>query len=553
MSIHHRNTVVNDFSGNEAGGATVSRFEEIMRAIEALDGFLFERLANHLLKREEYPHLNPLPERKDKGQDARTEPALTAVGGKNISVAISKEANERKVLHDCKSCRDAKHQIDVFVFCTARVVGTADREAWAKKVKQLYGWDLVIHDKNWIQSVIEKPEYESIVDRILNVPPPGGDYLSGIKASVSEETDRTLKRALPYTKLPLLGRQIDRPEVALVTNVLTQRMGALIVGKAGSGKSGIASLTCLELLGKGISTLYLDARRVAHISSRAELGKYLGLTGSVLSAVQRLGRADGCAVIVDQLDSIGALPATRVLGEWLADIVEDHGVYAIGVCRDWDLDERVELSDLRNERFVRVVSEPLTVDATSALLHQANISNPTVHLLELSRNLLNLAIVLDVVASDPKADFSSINNQLSLWDKYRKSIELREGTSPAQGRATVAAAVDLARQALQARTRIFPLGLPPSPEEERLVSRGVLIADEGQRFRFRHEQVHDYFYAWDAAERRALMPKQVLTEVGEASARSILPTMIQIYHQKMPTTAGRASGEADFLREVLGL
>lgn len=525
----------------------VNRLRELEAAIDACDGFTFQRLARHLLMRERYPELNPLPEVKDMGQDARVEPALLARGQQRVSLAVSKDASRRKVLQDCQKVRDSGTAIDVVVFCTCKPVTQKVRKQWERDVLEQFGWVLSVYDRTWLFTVIVKPEYEAIVDDYLGVPPPGGDFLSEIQLKFRLETEHHLRYADTIVQLPFLKRRLERTEVGNVIASLTSDRGVIIVGPAGSGKSGIAVLVA-RTYGRTGFVLFLDARQLSHLQTSSDLDAVLKLHGSFRDAVRRLGQKHGCLVIVDQLENLGASPAAKVVTDALLDIVGLTGIQVIAVCREWDLKERRDLAALeKSGRFIRVKSEPIPLSTVKSLLEGIGLTWLGDELLELAGNPLNLSLVVELHYTAPSVDFTRPIDQTRLWDLYREKIVEREGTDEAEGKAVLAAAVRLAREALAKGERSFPLGLPPSKEEERLVSCGLLTPSEGARYRFRHEQIHDYFYSWDAAERRRLMPREIVGEIGEAGARSLFPWIIRLYEKKMPAAAEQ------FLREVLGV
>ena len=80
---------------------------------------------------------------------------------------------------------------------------------------------------------------------------------------------------------------------------------------------------------------------------------------------------------------------------------------------------------------------------------------------------------------------------------------------------------------------------------QRLIGRAVLVKSRGDRYRFRHQEIQDFLYAWDAALRTTMMPTEVLSEVPAEVAKGILRWMQLLYHRELPEM------EAQFVASLL--
>jgi hypothetical protein len=136
--------------------------------------------------------------------------------------------------------------------------------------------------------------------------------------------------------------------------------------------------------------------------------------------------------------------------------------------------------------------------------------------------------------------------EVDLWEKYRRILLERERlvSNPQMAGQIIAEAVRLAKLGLNAEDRTFILDYPPSVIQNRLISWEIIVQEEGRTFRFRHEKLQDYLYAWDATERN-IMPSDVRNEIDVLKTRNVLVWMNKLY-------ANRGSKlHAQFVKEML--
>lgn len=92
-------------------------------------------------------------------------------------------------------------------------------------------------------------------------------------------------------------------------------------------------------------------------------------------------------------------------------------------------------------------------------------------------------------------------------------------------------AVELAEDGLIKGSSTVPAGPHVNRADSRLISRSVLQHERGDRYRFRHEELQDYFYAWNAVNREGwTSPRPVLQEIDEHVATGIFRWMLQLLH-----------------------
>jgi hypothetical protein len=110
-------------------------------------------------------------------------------------------------------------------------------------------------------------------------------------------------------------------------------------------------------------------------------------------------------------------------------MVECHeleGVEVVAISRKRESHEAKLLQPLLSAGFTEVTSYPLNENRAREALQQMRIAEPTQELIELGRNLLNLEIIGTIREREPLLDFSSITDELDLWEHYRESLLERE-------------------------------------------------------------------------------------------------------------------------------
>lgn len=514
----------------------MGREEDILTAIDEIDGFDFQKLSRRLLKRESFPNLNPLPDQDDLGQDARTEELslteLPSVDGEDITFAISKTNTRTKLTDDCDRCREMGHDIETFIFVTSGEITNARQQEWMQHVQDEYGWELVIYERTWFSDVLTQPEHEKLIEEELGVPPLNGDYYADIVEAFKRETEKTLKGV--STAIPLLDQHLSRSEVSEIHTKLTAGDGIVVTGEGGVGKSGV--LTQLVEQWTDSPILFIDARRFSECSTATELRHAFDFNGSLLDAVARVGRHTNCLVIVDQLDNIGGTPAANIFTDFLIAMSDVDGVYPVAACRSWDLENQRVFESLADEDgFTTVPVSELSRSQVHDTLSDLGITDYSDELLTLGRNLLNLSIIAELkTQTEPsQVDFADIRTQVELWDQYQEALVERETQGgewdERSGDEVRARAIELAQTGLRDGSRVFPISLRRERPDKRLISRDVIVKEVGERYRFRHEELQDYFYAWNAVNRLGwTTPQEVLGEIDERVAAGVFRWMVRI-------------------------
>jgi hypothetical protein len=520
------------------------REDDIRASIERLEGAAFERFARELLGRDIYPGLNPTSRTHDLGEDARTEPSTYfQQGEQRISLAISKEDNWSKLKADCDRCVATRRRIDVLAFVTAGHPRTDVVEQWREEVKKAYGWNLEVRSIEYLSPLASRPQYESLVDDYLSVPPPGEDYIQEIEEKFTLQTSRYLDNINLH--IPGMSGALPREEVTTIGEQISQGRQIVLTGEAGTGKSGIAAILARNALTQGKVVLFLDSRRIGHVTNDGELRGVFDLRGPLYKAINRIAKHKGCRIIIDQLDNIAGMESARLITDLVVDCLREPGeLEIIIVCRNKEPHESELLSKILSHGFIELTCHELSQGEVKHVLEEIGIPSSQMELVELGRNFLNLELIGQIHSQRPDFDFSALKDEVYLWEAYITSWRSRE--DGAAGEEMLGRAMSLARQALNDPDGLFVIDIPAPRAVDRLVSWGVISLTEGRRYRFRHEKFQDFIYAWDAAD-RGLKPGGILGEILDYRSRNVFKWVSAIYaHRNSPL-------RSEFLKEAFNV
>lgn len=343
------------------------------------------------------------------------------------------------------------------------------------------------------------------------------------------ETDHSVRLLKP----PLRGipDPIEREETGEISEQLGLSRPVLLTGEAGSGKSGIAVALASHLGNKGILPLLIDARRLGSVRNSADFTAHFELSEPLISAIQRQGKETGMRLVFDQIDTMVGAESIAAMIDLLIDCAGLDGVQVVAVSRRRVAMEERALRPLMNAGFQEIVCRPLTPEVVGEVLAERGLTSPTRELLEIGSNTLNLEIVCEIVNEAGTQQLDDFQDEIALWERYRGVIRERADRNPGmKGDEFLAEAIRLAIQGLSSPDRSFQIPFPLTSLQARLVSSSVIVQDYGRTYRFQHEKLQDYLYAWDASE-RGLMPKDVYDEIGDAHVRNVLVWMRDRYQE----------------------
>jgi hypothetical protein len=350
-----------------------------------------------------------------------------------------------------------------------------------------------------------------------------------------------ISREIPGVSGPIYRKEFSEVEAKLQNDKLV-----LLIGDAGTGKSGIGASIAYARIQYKKKVLFIDARRTIELKTERELSDYFNLRVSVHEAIQSLNEYSQFSLIIDQLDNVAGSPSANLLIELACSCSKLKNVEIVVVSRDFEIDGNHTLVEyFMGKEFHAVEVGRLDKEDVLALLTQMGIDDfPEV--VELAQNILNLRIIGKIKIEQPDFDFSMILDEAMLWDTYL-DILMKEETQnygSKQGKRLVQEAITLACESLRRDQRIFPLGFLLSDEQERLKSWGILREEGRGQYRFQHEKMQDYFYALYATGQRLLHP-DVIRELGVRKAKNVFPFMDSLYEKRNPQLHIR------FFREIM--
>lgn len=372
-----------------------------------------------------------------------------------------------------------------------------------------------------------------------------GNALDSIE-QVSEryaQATRQNSRALLIAGIPV---PLQRDEVPHIEDALEAGKPVLVSGDSGTGKSGIAHALCSPRSQLDRPVLLLDARRYANIRDISDLSGRLGLSGSISSGLRRLGERTGCRLIIDQLDSAANAPAGLALVEMASQCAQTPGVEVVVLSRRRESSETALLGQLTHQGFVELECGELTEGAVRSALFQIGLAAPPDDLIQMSKNLLNFSLVAQIRKEQADFDFGSVLDEVALWSGFVAVLQTSEGHGPAPdfGDQILQEAYRLAREGLQREDRVCMITPSKTIEQRRLESWGIIFQEEGDLYRFKHDNLQDFLYAQEAT-RRVRMPKDVLAEIAEHRTRNIFAWMEKLYK------ASNSLRRIPFMQEVL--
>jgi len=329
---------------------------------------------------------------------------------------------------------------------------------------------------------------------------------------------------------------IERNEVGKIINAWGNGVnGIILTGTAGSGKSGLVLDLAKTLHRRGTPVLFIRATDYYSIADPASAIKQrLSNNKDLGEALSIIGSEHECVVIVDQLDSVSESISLAGFVSLLKSIQDFPGIRVLAVSRVYEAENSKLIKDLG---FSRIESRELDVETAQSYLRAIGVSNYTDDLLGLSRNLLNLSLIAELVASGN--NLSAVVGLAQLWEKYLLSIRERDGEEAFE------LGMELADQLQISGEKEISLNWSQLSSTTKLHSSGIITPLLGTlRFRFRHEQLQTFLCAY-SLYRKLLDPQKVVERYGKYNSKSILIWLCAIYGLKDP------KAESEFAEQIL--
>src|ERR1044071_3808944 len=321
-----------------------------------------------------------------------------------------------------------------------------------------------------------------------------------VRERVRIETDEYLRT---YSPFGAGGSTIPRRQIAELVDRVTKSDGAkvvLLIGIAGSGKSGVVRGFIGKLRELGVTHLAL---RVDHHLDRGtpqELGKALtDRNESPVSTLKGLEPERLSVLIVDQVDAVSEISGrSGAVKEAVLRMVNDarnfRTVCLVLVCRSFDFDNDPRLKTLKQDNSVEQIDVPLLVwdDEVAPLLASKDVDVNQLSLgqKELLCVPLNLAIFLEV--GKEGRGFASRNDLLqALMQRKDRSIRMSRSAPWAIAKPLTT----LARWMSEQQTLAAPESvLDDYPSALDLLASEGLVVRSRSRVNFFHESFFDYLY-----------------------------------------------------------
>ena len=337
-------------------------------------------------------------------------------------------------------------------------------------------------------------------------------------ASSFDSYSRQYLRQKQYT-IAQIGH-IERHEVFEITNAWENGInGILLLGTAGSGKSGLVLDLAKGLHKDGIPVLFVRATDFALTADpTAAIKLLLPKSKDLGESLAILGQEQECVVIVDQIDFISESNSLIGFINLLKSIAEFKGVRILAVSRTYEANKVKIIKELG---FQRIISRELDTDEARIYLHNLGISNPSDDIVELSKNLLNLSLISEIISNG--STILNIRGLAQLWEKYLLTIKEREGEQ------TFIRGMELADQNQIQGQQVFSLNWSQLFSTSKLISRGVIIQlPSSLLFRFRHEQLQTFLCAYSLF-RDYPTPQKIVERYGKFSSKAILIWLCILY------------------------
>ena len=226
---------------------------DIERALDALGsdeaGFRFQGLAVVLAKLR-WPELVACERHKDFGLDAYASVTISP-DGRGKGLACSTTATFKKVSADAAEAQRHYADISVLVFYTTEKVSQPKKAEWATKIREEFGYELVVMSREEIIGSLQLPDNVGICRTHLKIPipyqPPLADLLAQTREAVAEIAAAWAahprlagKPQIELNVVALDDRGGETREVftaAYLRTMLVQSRRIVLEGPAGCGKT----------------------------------------------------------------------------------------------------------------------------------------------------------------------------------------------------------------------------------------------------------------------------------------------------------------------------
>jgi hypothetical protein len=302
----------------------------------------------------------------------------------------------------------------------------------------------------------------------------------------------------------LIARDSTQRLVELITT-LGRGSESVLIGKAGSGKTGCVIGLIDEARKHDMAVLAMRLDRINPVKTTHELGDELGLEDSPALVLAAASDGRPALLVIDQLDAVSMVSGRGIdfLDAVHGLLVEARGLqlrtelHVVLVCRgfDWENDHR--LRSIVTEQHTKVDVAEFPLDEVKRILGTAGFDASlfVAQQLELLRLPQNLALFLEAGFDASKTP--RFNTAKELFDRYwvekRACVNARTERLPDQWNSVIRLLCDHMGRAQQLSVLREVLD-PYEGYVACMASEGVLTID-GHRCGFGHESFFDYCFA----------------------------------------------------------
>ena len=329
--------------------------------------------------------------------------------------------------------------------------------------------------------------------------------------SMVEEVNRRYVDSL--RNQAIRGNVLLREEVETIGDLLRSedgKIGILVTGEAGVGKSGVMFQVVENLLEAGMPVISFKADWLEPTHLPDDVGKQIGLARSPARVLAAVAQGRHCVLVIDQMDAISLASGRNTsLFECIHEILAQAQTFPnIGIllaCRKFDLDNDVRLRQLT---VPGGIAEPMPVSRLSGETVRSVVSELGINAdllgdrqLELLSVPLHLKLLSDLpLDEDVRAlNFESAQDLYAMFWKHKRQV-----LGQRLGRTVEWSKVinSLCGYMHEHQTLSAPEAIVDEWEADAsaMSSENVLILDKN-RFSFFHEGFFDYSYARDFAAR----------------------------------------------------
>jgi hypothetical protein len=352
------------------------------------------------------------------------------------------------------------------------------------------------------------------IDDILEYLKSKGVYSTNWQQNTVKETIKKISgQYVDYQERKLISSQLIHRNIAteIIDTILnaSESVNIVILGEAGSGKSGILYETICSLNEKRIPILAFRMDRLEYVTTTQKLGEQLGLKDSPAIELKCAFRETDVVILVDQLDCMSTTSGRKSdFFETFHALVKEINelrccsnsakFHLIIACRKFDFDndsrfsKLFDKSDRENDKSVlKFVVDKLSEQEVKNLLKKNHHTRPlTAKQIQLLTLPQNLSLYFESFQSECSNSFDTQKDLFDRYWNYKKQILDKIGNYWNDVIKIMCLTMSEHQELSISETKLNS----PCQYINTMCSEGVIFND-GKRFSFRHESFFDYCFA----------------------------------------------------------